>query len=134
MAVNYARPLPVDRMGHVMVNVPPAASTFGSTHRENTSNSSVTSLSDNTSVVEVTAVGAGAAIRWATNQATSVVTAQGTANFDNVIAAGATRLFVVPRRVAAVPSISGINSQEGLFSGIATKTIAGAGSVLLAEY
>lgn len=130
---NYAKPLPVDRQGGHMTAFPPATSTLGSVHRENASASSVTSLSDMTTVVEVTAVGTAAGIRWAVNQATSVVTAAGTANFDNIIAADNTRLFVVPRRIQATTSVAGINVQEGLFGGIATKST-GVGSVLLAEY
>lgn len=133
MSVNYAKLVGRDRGGEPFVPTHIPASTLGSVTRENASASSVTTLTDLTSVVEVTAIATAAGIIWATNQATSVITAQGTANFDNIVPPNTTRLFVVPRRVQAVPSISGVNTQEGLFALIATKST-GVGSVLLAQY
>jgi hypothetical protein len=133
MSVNYARPMGKDRNDVPFFPTHIPTSTLGSVTRENASASSVTTLTDLTSVVEVTAVTTAAGIRWAVNQATSVITAAGTANFDNIIPANTTRTFIVPRRTQAVPSISGINSQEGLFGNIATIST-GVGSVLLAQY
>ncbi len=133
MSVGYAKALPIDERGGLMHNSPPAFPTIATTVRENGSTSSVTALNDNTTIVEVTAVGAGAGIKWATNQATSVVTAASGASFDNFVAAGTTRLLIVPRSSQAVASIAGKNVQEGLYPAIATKTNP-VGSVLLTEY
>lgn len=141
MSTQYAKPIPFDRNGIPLVDYPPAASAIGTTVRENASASSVTSLTANTTAIEVGAIGTGAAIRWAVNQATSVITAAGTANFDNFVPVNTVRKFVVPRRVQAIPnyqnagapSIVGLNTAEGLFANIATIS-AGIGSVLLTEY
>ena len=131
--VNYAKPLPVDREGGKMVGSPPAFPALASTTRENIAASSVTSLNANTTVVAVSAVSAPVAIKWANNQATSVVSAASGANYDYVVEKDKTQILVVPRSSAAVPSIVGYIVREGLYTGIAT--IGGAvGSVFLAEY
>src|SRR3990167_10080826 len=114
--INYGRPIAKDKNDQPYIPVYIPTSTLGSVNRENASASSVTTLTDMTSVIEVTAITTAVGIRWAVNQATSVITAATTANFDNIVPVNTTRLFVVPRRVQAVPSLSGINSMEGLFS------------------
>ena len=140
MATNYAKPLPFDKKTVPLQNYPAATSTLGSIYRDNASASSVTSLHENTTVIEVTAEGGAAGIRWAINQATSILTDAGVSDFDNVIADGETRRFVVPRNTQAIPNYSGIdnpsvvglNVAEGLFSNVATVSF-GAGSVLLSQ-
>lgn len=137
MSKNYSPALPLGQHGEVKTDYPPPKAALVSTNRENASVSSVTALGHDTTEVEVTAVGQAAAIRWATNQAASVVTAAGTANFDNTISSGESRRFVVPIATftsGASSSVQGVNRREGLFQNIATKTLAGNGSVLLAEY
>jgi len=141
MSMTYARPIPVDRNGNLMDGFPPSASAIGVTARDNASTSSVTALTANTTVLEVSAVTTGAVIKWATGQATSVISAGGTANFDNFIPANTTRLFVVPRATIGLPnmnnqgtpSIVGLNTSEGLFANVATKSV-GVGSVLVAQF
>lgn len=133
MAVNYARPMAQDSNNIPFYPTHIPTSTLGSVNRENAAASSVTTLTDNTSIIEVTAVTTAAAIRWAINQATSVVTAATGANFDNIIPVNTTRTFVVPRRAAAIPSIVGVNIKEGLFNNVATIST-GTGSVLIAQY
>jgi len=130
---SYAKPLPNDRDGAKMTAFPPNYAALATTARDNASASSVTTFTDSTTVVEVTAVTTGAGIKWATNQATSVITAAGTANFDNYVPAGTTRLFVVPRQNQGVASIVGLNKQEGLYNLLAAKS-SGIGSVLVTEY
>ena len=123
--------------GEVKQNYPPPKPALVSTNRENAAVSSVTALGHDTTEVEVTAIGASAAIEWATNQATSLVTAAGSATFDNTVPVGTFRRFVVPISTftsGASSSVQGVNRREGLFQNIATKTLAGNGSVLLAEY
>lgn len=134
MSTAYSKELPVDRSGNTMLNSPPPYLALATLHRDNASTSSVTSFNGNTTVVEVSAVTTGAGIRWATNQATSVITAAGTANFDNFVIAGSTRLLVIPRRVQGdSSSVVGLNTQEGLYANIATISV-GIGSVLLTQY
>ncbi len=133
MSVNYAKQLPIDRNGVPMVNSPPPFQALATTARDNASASSVTSFNDNTTTLEVSAVTTGVGIKWAANQATSVITEAGTANFDNYVAAGRTRIFAIPRTAQGVPSIVGLNTREGLFAAIATKS-SGIGSVLLTQY
>ena len=128
---NYASPLPIDREGNVMQEFAAPKATVAVTVRDNAATSSVTALNDATSTVEVTAIGALAGIRWAVNQATSVVTIVTGAAFDNIIPAGQVRKFAVPRRVEATTSVAALNVKEGLFNNIAT---IGAGSVLVAQY
>jgi len=105
--------------------------------------SSILNLSDNTTAVEIGAVGATAFIRWvgfsdAQNSvaATSVISAEGTANFDHAITTGTVRRFVVPieRAYTANPSSQvGAAVANGLFRYLAIKT-SGGGSVLATEY
>lgn len=141
MAVNYSKPIPKDRNDTPLQEYPPAASSLGTVVRENANVSSVTALTANTTTIEVAAVSTGAVIRWAVNQASSVISDAGTANFDNVIPAGTYRKFVVPRTTQALqnynnqgtPSIVGLNVGEGLFGAVATKSL-GVGSVLLTQY
>lgn len=131
---NYARKLPKDNTGAVMTEFAHPFVAYSTTARDNATVSSVTALGNLTTTVEVAAVGVGAGVKWATNQATSVITAAGTANFDNFVPAGTVRRFVVPRQTQAIsPSVAGINVEEGLYAAVATKS-AGIGSVLLTQY
>ena len=141
MAVNTSKQLPQDRNNAVMVNSTPAFQALQATVRESGAASSVTSLNTGTTTVLVTAVGAAAAIKWAGNQATSVFASVGGMSYDATLAANESRLFAVPRSVAAIanwsgvqnPSMVGMNVSEGLFPGIATRSFP-TGSVLLTEY
>ena len=113
----------------------PAKLSLASTTDENASVSSVIALTHNTTEIEVGAVGQGVAGRWAANQATSVVTAAGTANYDFLIPSGEVRRYVVPIETGgSYASVQGVNRAEGLYQNVAFKTFAGNGSVLLAEY
>lgn len=137
MSLNYAPPLAVDKFGTHLYNSPPNVPARANTVRENASTSSVTAVGADTTAIEVAAVGAGAAIRWSMQSnltaTSSVITAAGTAAYDNIIPAGTKQLFVIPRQAAGVPSIVGANALNGLYNGVATKSL-GVGSVLLAEF
>lgn len=132
---NYSKPLPKDRNDNLLQEFAVPFPAILTTVRDNATTSSVTALSSVTTMLEIAAVTAGATIKWATNQATSVISAAGTANFDNFIPAGTVRRFVVPRLTAglSMSSVSGINVQEGLYNAVAAKSV-GVGSVLLTEY
>ena len=113
----------------------PAKVALVSTNKENASASSVLALSHDTTEIEVAAVNQHIAGRWAANQATSVVTAVGSANFDFMVQTNTVKRFVVPQVSAgSYASIQGVNRAEGLFTAVAYKTFAGNGSVLTAEF
>lgn len=141
MAVNTSKQLPQDRNNVPMVESLPAFPALQATVRETGAASSVTSLNTGTSAVLVTALGGGAAIKWAGNQNTSVFASVGGMAWDATLGANESRLFAVPRSVQGTanwsaiqsPSIVGYNVQEGLYPGIATRSL-GVGSVLLTEY
>ncbi len=138
---NYAKNHPIDRGQIPLQHYPAACSTLGTIYRDNASASSVTALTANTTVLEIAAAGVPVGIRWAINQATSIIaTAGATANFDNIVAPGEVRRFVVPRRTIGIPnytndgapSVVGLNTAEGLFSNVATISL-GVGSVMLMQ-
>lgn len=141
MAVNYSKPLPQDRNMVPMVNSLPPYQSLQVNVRENGAASSAWGLNSNTTAVLVTPIGGGAAIKWGTNQETSVFASIGGMAYDATLAAGESRLFAVPRNTAGIPnwnnvgapSLVGLNTSEGLFSVIATRSL-GVGSVLLTEY
>lgn len=141
MAVNYAKQLPQDRNNAIMVNSLPPFPALQSTLRESGALSSVSTLNANTTAVLVTAMTGGVAIRWAANQNTSVFASVGGVAYDATLAPNESRLFAVPRQTAGTanwnanqnPSITGLNISEGLYGGIATRSL-GVGSVLLTEY
>lgn len=137
---NYARKLAKDRADNDLQEFAVPFPALVTTARDNAAASSVTSLNANCTMIEVAAVGGSAAIRWSSASATtSVISAAGTANFDNAIPSNTVRRFVVPRESQAIPNYSGINSPsvvglnvaEGLYTGVATIGVA---SVLLTQY
>lgn len=133
----YSKALPRDKDGIVMDQYAIPASALGRYGGENASASSVITLTDNTTSIEVTAATTAAVLRWVGVGDTqgSVISAASGANFDNVIGANTVRRFVVPiERFVQTPStIGGANSMNGLFSRVAIKST-GIGSVLLSEF
>ena len=131
----YEPKTPRGKDNNQKVGYPPANIALATSDDENASTSSVLAFTHNTTEVEVSAVGQGIAGRWAANQATSVVTATGSANFDFVVPSGETRRYVVPRETSgSYASVQGVNRAEGLYTAIAFKTLAGNGSVLTIEF
>lgn len=105
--------------------------------RENAATSSIQTLTDNTTQVEVgTNATAGAWIRWipATETAAAPAGSVLSNNFDHYVPANTVRTFVVPRESQGVASIVGANVQNGLYRRMAVGTVSGAGSVLTTEY
>jgi len=103
---------------------------------ENGTASSVITFTDNTTVVEVGAVGAPVYVRWVprTDTAASVVAAAGaTANFDDYVPANTTRIFPIPQETIGTSSIVGANIANGLYNRIAWKT-GGIGSIIGVEF
>lgn len=132
---NYAPQTPRGKDNEPKVGYVPAKIALASYDRENASTSSVQSLTHNTTEIEVAAVSQWIAGRWAANQATSVITAAGTANMDFIVPSGEVRRYVVPRETSgSYASVQGVNRAEGLYQNIAYKTLAGNGSVLTIEF
>lgn len=134
---NYVKSMARDRAGESIQNSPSPYVALARSASENSTASSVLTLTDNTTAVEVSAVGGPAVMRWVTvadTQASVVSIAGGTANFDHTIPTGTFRRFVVPVELGLTQSsVVGANVQNGLYKRIAIKSI-GVASVLTAEY
>ena len=135
MSTQYTNALPVDRKGQTMQEFATPAVALATSAAENSSVSSVLTLHDNTTTLEVTAVGTTATIKWIAvgNTNPSVITAAGTANFDNAIPANTTRRFSVPVETIGTSSIVGLNKQNGLYNRVAIKSV-GVASILTTQY
>lgn len=138
---NYGKIQARDRGEEVYVGIALPFPALASLSVENNVTSSVTALNPNTTVLEVAATGAAAAIRWTTQAnlaaSSSVITAAGTNGFDLMIPAGTVRQIVVPRNTQALSSgyssVVGLNVLEGLYNAVAIKSTQ-IGSVLLTQY
>lgn len=129
--------LPKDESGQTMQEYPSpslANTRYGS---ENGTASSVITVQDTTSAIEIAAVGGAAVMRWVARADTqgSVISAAATANFDHVIPSGMMRRFALPIETTYQNpgSIVGVNTMNGLYQRVAIKTV-GVASVLLTEY
>lgn len=100
---------------------------------DNAAASSVVTLNDNTTFVEMVAIGATGYMKWiaSTDTTASVISAAGTANFDHVLPAGLPLWLPVPQETIGTPSIVGANKQNGLYNRLAFK---GAASILTTEF
>jgi len=141
MSLNYAKPVAVDQRGNVHETSAVPFKALARAERNNLTVSSIFTLNDNTTVVEVAAVGTSAAIRWVPVTETSgvtpfasVITLIGSENFDNVVAKDTVRRFVVPIETQGISSMVGINKQAGLYNRLAVISAAAVSSVLLAEF
>lgn len=132
----YANAIPNDVYGNPIQGAAmlvPAITTIVS---ENATVSSVITVNDNTTDLEVAAIGATGFVKWIARSDTqaSVISAAGTANFDVVVPSGTVRRLVIPRETAgAGASVVGSNVQNGLYNRFAYKT-GGIGSILTTQY
>lgn len=136
MSLNYQKALPRDSgTGEAMQAYPAPRLSLREIVSENAATSSVVTLNDNTTAIEVTAVGSTGFIKWipTTNTNPSVISAAGTADYDHVIPAGTVRRFVVPQESIGVSSMSGANVMNGCYQRVAWKT-GGIGSILSSEF
>ena len=136
MSNNYAPNLPRDKSGEAMQEFPSPTSVLARYGAENATASSVISLTHDTTLLEIAAIGNSAVMRWVRTADTqsSIVSAVSGANFNHVIGVGTVRRFVVP--IESNPqtgSVQGINRELGLYQRVAIKSI-GTASVLLVEY
>ena len=147
MSQNYAVPQPHDKNGAELAGYPSPVKALARYATEAVA-SSVISLTDGTTVVEIAAVGgAGIMMRWVPSTETAATTpfasviasGLGVANWDHVIAPLTVRRFVVPiEKVPNPQSVMGANGSNGLYNRIAwistVGTVAGRASVFGTEY
>lgn len=117
----YARETPRDKQGEPIQNAPPAFQALEQNYGSSAV-SSVITLTDGTTLIEVGAIGGGGVVmKWITtgDTAASVVAAGASANWDNFIPADTVRQFVVPIEKVGTTSVVGINKQMGLFNRVA---------------
>jgi len=118
-----------------MQDYPPAFLSLQDNYSENNVVSSVITFNDNTSVIEVAAIGGPAAIKWIAtgNTNPSVITAVATIDLDHVVPTNTVRKFVIPIETQGSASVVGINKQAGLYNRMAVKTF-GIASVITSQY
>lgn len=136
--MNYAKSLPQDRNNHPLQGLPAAVPALASYDGENATASSVLTLTQDTTALEIAANGGAAVMKWITQGDTtaSVISAVAGANYDHVIPKDTVRRFIVPREVNSATgygSVMGTNRQEGLYRRVAIKST-GVSSVMTAEY
>lgn len=130
------KPLPKDAGNNEMQEFATPFKAIVTTSSENATVSSVITLDDNCTTIEVGTVGGPAVIRWVAtgDTAGSVISAASGANFDNSVPQNYWRRFAVPiEKTVLQASIVGLNKQYGLYNRIAIKTV-GIASVLLTQY
>jgi hypothetical protein len=142
MSVNPYPNLPRDKGQEAMQNYPSPKKALARYASENSSASSVISVSHDTTAIEIAAVGGAAVVRWVpvtetagVAPAASVISAFTGSNFDHVISTGEVRRFAIPIETMfnAVGSVVGANRANGLYQRVAIKAV-GISSVLLTEY
>jgi hypothetical protein len=145
MVANYSPKLPQDRAGAPMQEYP-APLKAKAQYVAAPVASSVVSLTDNTTAVEIGAIGGGGILmRWVPVTETaagapfgSVIASGAGANYDHFIPANQYRRFVVPIDPLDTPapqSVVGLNVQLGLYSRIAwINATATSSSVFGTEY
>lgn len=137
MSINPYPALPSDKGGEKMQEYAAPKLALTRYASENSSASSVISVTHDTTALEVAAVGGPAVVKWiaTTNTNPSVFSAAATANFDHVVPSGTYRRFAIPieSQFQAPSSMVGANRLNGLYQRVAIKSI-GVASVLLSEY
>lgn len=139
---NYARGLAMGNNQVEFQNSPPPVKAVLQYLSENATTSSVITLTENTTAIEIATQGTPLVMRWVrvtdgTGANTSVIAVAGaTANFDHTVPANTFRRFVVPIEVnnpQGYGSMVGANIENGLFRRVAFKT-QGIASVMVNEY
>jgi hypothetical protein len=146
---NYAAGTPVGDNGVPLFNSPAPFKAIAVNGNTNLTASSVITLTQNTTAIEIGTAGAGGALlKWISTSDTgasvvgiSSVGATYAPNFDHEIPANTVRRFVVPIESAVnttfgatITSVQGQNREYGLFRRVAVISAGGISSVLLTEY
>lgn len=136
MSTNPYPPLPHSKRQDALQNYATHASVKASYSFENGVASSVITLTPDTTVLEIAAIGAPAVMRWVRTADTqgSVISAAG-GNFEHVITTSEISKFAVPIETTyqAPSSLVGANIVNGLYRRVAIKSI-GIASVMLSEF
>lgn len=136
MASRYATIIPNDAAGNPIQGAAVLQTAIVSTVSENATASSVITVTDNTTDLEIAAVGSTGFVKWigrSDTTASVISSVGGQANFDVVIPAGTVRRLVIPRETIGTSSVVGANIQNGLYNRVAYKT-GGPGSILATQY
>lgn len=146
---NYAAGTPVGMNQIPLYQSPAPYKAINLNGNVNQAASSVITLTENTTAIEIATGGTGGAVmKWISISDTnaSVVTissvgATNAPNFDHAIPASTVRRFVVPIETGAnttfgatVTSVQGANRELGLFRRVAIISAGGISSVLVTEY
>lgn len=137
---NWAKNIPRGDKTSDMQGFPAPFKAQARFYRENGSTSSIQTLTDNTTQIEVGVSGpagpGGALIRWipATETAAAPAGSVLATNFDHYIPNGTLRYFVVPKETQGVTSTVGTNVQNGLYKRVAITTVGPVASVVTTEY
>lgn len=139
MAKNYAAGFAIANNQYPRTDAQVPYKAIAANVGENATASSVITMSDNTTSLEIAAQGAPAIMRWvlAGDTQASVVAAAVGSNYDHVIPSGTVRRFILPIEVQnnaqGYSSVVGQRVAYGLFARVAVKA-QGVGSVLTTEY
>lgn len=138
--MNYAKSIPRDTGGAPMQEYPAPFRTVTSVfYREALGVSSVITLDQSASAIEVAAGGVPVVIRWIPMTDTaaafysSVISSGLGANFDHYVPTNSYRRFVIPKETGGAPT-GATGSVNGLFQRIAVAASGPTGSVLLTQY
>lgn len=142
MAINYAKDQSMDKQGNVMEDFGLPYKAIARYASNNATASSVITLNDSTTTVDIYAAGQSVAIRWVPATETSgvspfasvITTAGATANFDYVIPQNYYRRFVVPIETQGVNSVVGIGVQAGTYRRLAIVSAGTVSSIMVTEY
>lgn len=150
MTVNYSKGIPIGNNGVPEYQAPPAVRAVAANGSTNQVTSSVITLTQDTTAIEIAVMGTGgAAMKWisASDTQASVISVGAGANMDHGIGEDTVRRFVVPVETfpignftygnpstVAVTSQVGANRENGLFRRVAIISAGGTSSVLVTEY
>lgn len=132
--MNYSNGKPLGNNNVPQYDAPAIASTVAIRGVDNATVSSVVTLTQDTTDVEVAAIGGAAIVKWVrTSDTQASVTSSG---FDYVVSKDTVRHFVVPIEAYVAQgysSMQGANRENGLYQRLAFKST-GISSVYVTEY
>lgn len=144
---NYARGVPMgnNQMPFQGNGTPPAVAAIGTFVKDTAIvTSSIMVFNQNTTAIEVAAVGGPAYIKWLSQSVvdssvagTSIIGTGATANFDHIIPAATYRRFVIPivtNQPAGYGSMMGANRENGLYPNMAYVGVVGASILAVTQY
>lgn len=142
MAISNYPNQPIDEGGNLMMNSPSPFKANATYNATAAPASSVITLNDNTTLVEVTTSGSsGAVLRWVPVTETagvspfaSVISSGLTANFDHAIPPNTVRRFAAPLETRGVNSVVGVGVQGGYYRRVAVGNAGGVASILVTEF